>query len=92
MTALTKGKGAAPGPIEAAPHLTNLSAAASNEHAERNADGDRLQAMRLQFALAGLSISTAAGNDFIVTGRGVCLLADPRTAWLLLRSMSGGRA
>lgn len=70
----------------------NSSAALGNEPVELSDDANRLQSLRLQFALAGLSLATTAGDDLIVTGRGLCLMADPRTATLLLRSLNRGQA
>lgn len=90
MFALSKGKGAASSPNQTAP-LQITSQLALDEPLKPNGDDGRLQAMRLQFALAGLSVSTAPDGGYIVTGRGLCLMADTRTAWLLLRSLTGRR-
>lgn len=91
MLALTQRKGAAPGPIEAAPHQITTQPALV-EPRQGNGDGHRLQALSLQFARHGLSVATTDSGQVLLTGPGLCLLADPRAAWLYLRALNRGQA
>ena len=93
MTA-SQSKGAFPSRNENAPRQASYLSAASqaSEPLEPNRDAERLQSLRLQLARHNLEVATTAGTDLIVTGPGTCALVDPRTAWLLMRSLNRGWA
>lgn len=91
MPVATKGKGAAPGPIEAAPsqalYPSNLAAGPFDSSAE----AARMESLRSQLARHRVQVAETCGSGLLLSGGGFSVCApDMRSAWVFLRTLNGG--